>query len=353
MNLKKIVTLVRLQFTENKIAATIVAKFKAAKAYAEEKYAAAVAIINALTASDIAFTNAAFSNATDNVAKALVELMQKATGDEITFEKLVSPNTGKLATYRFTKGTGAGAVTMDIDIEKDLMNETLELVTIVEGTGADEGKYFDGQTEVGASDGVTGAGVYMKYNTAPNGDTAVYKYADMSNVIEYLTVGDQTNKVVTLTIDSQTHTITADIADGAIAKAKLAQSVQDLIDGAAQIIEVNDIKGLTNAQCAALRAGDIVVKSDATGKHAYKVSFKCATGLCLTYADCENVETVAYEFANENWAWDSTDVTPIGTALQASDLDEVSEADCTSAWEAAMAAAEAAAAAEEEQNGGE
>jgi len=334
MDLKKIVTKVRLVYWMGLVAASIVASLNSAKAYADGLKAA-------LVAGDIAFTNAAFNsgNKTD-VGSALVELANKSNSDVVTFEALVTPNTGKLKTYRFTKGTGASATTMDIDIEKDLLNGTFQLVTIVEGTGDDAGKYFDGTTEVGSAQGVTGAGVYMKYNSNAAGETPAYSYADMSSCIEYLTVGTQTGKMVTLSIDPQTHTITADIADGTLTKAKLAQDLQNEIDGAAQIIDVNNIKALTNAQCEALRAGDIVNKVDGTGKHSYRVSFKNATGLCLTYSDCENVETVAYEKANDNWAWDSTDVTAIGTALHASDFDEISESEISTAWAAAMAAAE-------------
>lgn len=86
-------------------------------------------------------------------------------------------------------------------------------------------------------------------------------------------------------------------------------------------LEVANIQALTSEQCEALRAGDVIIKTDSTGKHAYKVSFKGATGLCLTYADCENVETIAYEKANNAWAFDSKDVTPISTAIQPADLD--------------------------------
>ena len=333
MDFSKFVTKRRLQFVLNLIAVTIFTQFNAAKAYADGLKAS-------LVAGDIAFTHASFNGGVQtNVGAALVELATAQSNDAVTFEVLTNPNTGKLKTYRFTKGTGAGATTMDIDIERDLLNGTFELVTIVEGTGDDAGKYFDGATEVGAAQGVTGAGVYMKYNSNAAGESPSFSYADMSACIEYLTVGTQTGKMVTLSIDPQTHTITADIADGTLTKAKLATALQNQIDGAAQIIDVNNIKALTNAQCEALRAGDIVNKVDGTGKHAYRVSFKNATGMCLTYSDCENIETVAYEKSNNNWAWDSTDVTAIGSALHASDFDEITEQECTAAWEAAVAAA--------------
>ena len=281
MDFKKIVTKVRLQFVLNLIAATIVANLNSAKAYADGLKAA-------LVAGDIAFTHASFnSGAKTDVGAALVELANKANSDAVTFEVLQSPNTGKLKTYRFTKGTGAGATTMDIDIEKDLLNGTFELVTIVEGTGADAGKYFDGATEVGSAQGVTGAGVYMKYNSNAASDSPSFSYADMSSCIEYLTVGTQTGKVVTLDIDAQTHTITADIADGAIGKGKLATDVQT---------------SLGKADSAYQKPNDGIPSTDMTS----------AVQASLGKAD---------------------------TALQSSDFDEISESECTAAWEAAMTAA--------------
>lgn len=186
-------------------------------------------------------TQGSFSSAT-TVEAALIELASKAAGDEISFEKLSSPNTGKLATYRFTKGTGAGATTMDIDIEKDLINKTFQLVTITEGTGDNVGKYYDGVTEVGSSVGVTGTGVYMKYTTIIENNTEVYSYADMSGLVEYLTLGTQTGKAVTLSIVN--NQITADIADKAIQKSHLSQSVQDSLDLADSALQSHqDISG--------------------------------------------------------------------------------------------------------------
>lgn len=215
IDLSKIVTKVRLQFVLNLIAATIVASLNSAKAYAD-------GLKDALVAGDIAFTNAAFSQSTTNVEEALIELAGKANSDVVTFEVLQNPNAGKLKSYRFTKGTGASATTMDIDIEKDLLNGTFQLVTITESGG----KYYDGSTEVTAAQGVTGVGVYMKYNSNAAGETPAFSYADMSACIEYLTVGTQTGKMVTLAIDPATHTITADIADGTLTEAKLASAVQ-------------------------------------------------------------------------------------------------------------------------------
>lgn len=78
-------------------------------------------------------------------------------------------------------------------------------------------------------------------------------------------------------------------------------------------IVVTDMEALTGEQIEALQAGDVVVKRDETGDHAYLVSYKGATGICLTYSDCENVETIAYEKVEGEWTYDSKDVTHIAS----------------------------------------
>ena len=338
MDLKKIVTKLRLQFTLNLIAATIVASLASAKAYADGLKAA-------LVAGDIAFTNAAFNggNKTD-VGSALVELATAQSNGAVTFEVLSNPNTGKLKSYRFTKGTGAGATTMDIDIEKDLLNGTFELVTIVAGTGDNAGKFYDGQTEVGSSVGVTKAGVFMKYNSNAASDSPAYSYADMTGLVEYLTVGTQTGKVVTLSIDSATHTITADIADGAIGKAKLSTEVQNILDAAPQKISA-DPMNLTAEQLESLNVGDQVIKTTGNQKHIYTVTYKDATAheIALVYDDVHNVEEIYYEQdGNGNWKSALKENVNLDSALHPADFDEITENECSAAWTAAMAAAEAA-----------
>ena len=86
-------------------------------------------------------------------------------------------------------------------------------------------------------------------------------------------------------------------------------------------LEVNNIESISGALLETLRVGDVVIKNTSAGKHAYKVSYKGANGLSLTYEDCDNVETIAYVKSNDVWAFDSKDVTPISTAIQPADLD--------------------------------
>lgn len=97
-------------------------------------------------------------------------------------------------------------------------------------------------------------------------------------------------------------------AGGALAEILLA------LAGASAPIEVADITGLTDDQLDALNVGDKVAKKTGTAQHLYTVTYKDAEngGLCLTYADAANVETVSYDHTESGWAYNSTDKTHIG-----------------------------------------
>lgn len=79
--------------------------------------------------------------------------------------------------------------------------------------------------------------------------------------------------------------------------------------GASVAIEVPDITALTAEQLDALNVGDKVVKVTGTEKHLYVVTYKATTGggLCLSYFDAVNTETVSYDRTESGWAYNSTD----------------------------------------------
>ena len=76
-------------------------------------------------------------------------------------------------------------------------------------------------------------------------------------------------------------------------------------------IEIEDITNLDNSKLENLKIGNKVIKSDSTGEHLYTVTFRCNSGLCLTYTDCDNIETVAYIKNGDNWSYDDTTITHI------------------------------------------
>ena len=82
------------------------------------------------------------------------------------------------------------------------------------------------------------------------------------------------------------------------------------------VLECENIKALSNSQIDLLRCGDYLVKKDASGEHAYKVTFKSDTGMCLTYHDASVVETQSYDKVGGNWVYNSEDKTPNLLELQ-------------------------------------
>lgn len=79
-------------------------------------------------------------------------------------------------------------------------------------------------------------------------------------------------------------------------------------------ISVTDIKALTTKQCNALNVGDQIIKKTGNQKHLYTVTYKEEKqGLCLSYVDAENAETVAYDYdsGTKQWAWTDTTITPL------------------------------------------
>lgn len=95
----------------------------------------------------------------------------------------------------------------------------------------------------------------------------------------------------------------------------LAEILTELA-GAAVAIEVTDITKLTDEQLDSLNVGDKVVKVTGTDKHLYVVTYKATTGggICLSYFDALNTETVSYDRTETGWAFNSTDKGAIPSA---------------------------------------
>jgi hypothetical protein len=194
------------------IAASVVSGVAEAKAYAD-------GLSQALSAGDIWFTSSNFT--ANNVGSALEELYSGVTGNAVSISTQTT-STGMLRSYTFTQNGQQIGV---IDIPKDYVNNIIGIVS---------------------QDGSGNSGVFLKVNTAPTGETASYEYVDASGLVEYLTVGTQTGKMVTLTIDSATHTITADIADGTLTKEKLDSSVQASLGKADSALQEADFEWATD-----------------------------------------------------------------------------------------------------------
>ncbi len=194
------------------IAASIVSGVAEAKQYAD-------GLVSAVEAGDVAFSSNNFS-ATD-VAAALEELYTGVGNSAISISTQTT-SSGMLRSYTISQGGSQIGV---IDIPKDYVNNIIGIVT---------------------QDGSGNSGVFLKVNTAPTGaESPVYEYVDASGLVEYLTVGTQTGKMVTLTIASD-HTITADIADGTLPATKFTSSVQTSLGKADTALQSADFEWVTD-----------------------------------------------------------------------------------------------------------
>ena len=71
--------------------------------------------------------------------------------------------------------------------------------------------------------------------------------------------------------------------------------------------KVENVKNIDGEILSQLKCGDVVIKEDASGEHAYIVSYRGETGICLTYADASVVETQSYDLVDDEWVYNSED----------------------------------------------
>lgn len=72
-------------------------------------------------------------------------------------------------------------------------------------------------------------------------------------------------------------------------------------------IKVADVKNIDGKILSQLKCGDVVIKEDASGKHAYIVTYRGETGICLTYTDASVIETQSYDLVVDEWEYNSED----------------------------------------------
>ena len=84
---------------------------------------------------------------------------------------------------------------------------------------------------------------------------------------------------------------------------------------------VDNVKTMSTETINALRCGDVVIKEDASGQHAYIVTYKGETGICLTYTDASCVETQSYDLVDDEWEYNSQDLTFLNRMEQITDAD--------------------------------
>lgn len=84
--------------------------------------------------------------------------------------------------------------------------------------------------------------------------------------------------------------------------------------------KVADVKNIDGEILSQLKCGDIIIKEDASGEHAYIVTYRGETGICLTYTDAYAVETQSYDLVDE-WVYNSEDKSVLNSLEQIYDKD--------------------------------
>ena len=85
-------------------------------------------------------------------------------------------------------------------------------------------------------------------------------------------------------------------------------------------VKVDDVKNIDGEILSQLKCGDVVIKEDATGEHAYVVTFKSESGICLTYTDASVVETQSYDLVDDEWVYNSEDKTEFSNFVTFADI---------------------------------
>ncbi len=201
------------------MAASIVTEVSAAKSYAD-------GLFEAVAAGDVTFSSSNFT--ADNVSGALEELFSAVADAQSNAAVTISSTTttsGMLRSYTFSQGgTNIGT----IDIPKDYVNNIIGIVS---------------------QDGSGNSGIFLKVNTAPTGaDTPVYDYVDVSGLVEYVTSGSQSGDMIFVTVDPQTHKVTATITDGTVTKPKLHADVQTSLGKADTALQDADFEWATDTE---------------------------------------------------------------------------------------------------------
>lgn len=102
--------------------------------------------------------------------------------------------------------------------------------------------------------------------------------------------------------------------DTAILAQKLVPILQAMVGTTPAKVEVTNITEIDGSILNSLECGDVVIKVTGNQKHSYRVSYKgkgVGEGICLTYVDAGTVETVAYDYTESGWAYNSTDHTTL------------------------------------------
>ena len=160
-----------------------------------------------------------------------------------------------LYSKRYTIAQIATGLSATIDIPKDMVVESGEVVTNPQGQPA---------------------GTYLHLVLANAASSDIY--INVSDLIEYVTSGSQAGDMVVIDIDAQ-HRVTATITDGTITKAKLDSSVQTTLNKADSALQASDITA-TGAEgtdgTITVKGNEVAVKGLGTAAYTASSAYDAA-----------------------------------------------------------------------------
>jgi len=162
---------------------------------------------------------------------------------------------GDLYSKRYTIAQSETGLSATIDIPKDMVVESGEVVTNPQGQPA-------------------GTYLHLVLANAVSSDI----YINVSDLIEYVTSGSQAGDMVVINIDAQ-HRVTATITDGTVTKAKLENSVQTTLNKADSALQASDITATgvegTNGTIT-VKGNEIAVKGLGTAAYTASTAYDAA-----------------------------------------------------------------------------
>ena len=263
-----------------------------------------------LDAADIPIADAGGYFTADDVEGALQELAQASAGGVDSKTVYVTETAGsssdnfskKYSIYQGANGSSsspvAGEKLTDIFIPKDMVVEEGIVVTITYNAG--DGKLYDGQTDVtdlivpsGSSASSSYAGKYIRLTIA--NATSDKIYISVADLVDVYTAQPNATEVQ-LAIDSNnviSATIVAvdgsKITAGTVAKAKLAQAVQDsldLADSAVQSVAEGSTDGTVSVD-----GTDVAVHGLGSAAFADTTDFEAAGAVATAMAGLADIAT--------------------------------------------------------------
>lgn len=188
---------------------------------------------------------------------------------------------GDLYSKRYTIAQSETGLSATIDIPKDMVVESGEVVTNPQGQPA-------------------GTYLHLVLANAVSSDI----YINVSDLIEYVTSGSQAGDMVVINIDAQ-HRVTATITDGTVTKAKLENSIQTTLNKADSALQASDITATgvegTNGTIT-VKGNEVAVKGLGTAAYTASSAYDAAGSASAVQGQSGDAASVATVYGAKAYA---------------------------------------------------